>query len=343
MRYIAPLTSTEKITLEEGYANGKKHHFRQRCFALLLSNQGYKIPQIATLIEVRQEAVRKWFNRWENMGIVGLMILPGRGVKAKLDSLAEIDVTKIKNELKNDPQSLKKVAQSLSKLLGFHVTIWMLKRFLKKKLGFTWRRFRKCLKSLQNEEEYQQKIEQLAQLLWLENEGYIKLYYGDASGFNLTPYIPYGWQEKGETIRITPQKSKRINVFGFLTRNNDFQAYTSEDSINSDLLIAFIDDFAQSITEKTVIVLDNAPIHRSGKFKEKIKEWQNKNLYIFYLPTYSPHLNIIETLWRKMKYEWLKPHHYKNWETLKQNINQILIEIGEKYLINFKELKQAII
>ena len=343
MRYIEQLTSPEKITLEEGYANGKKHHFRQRCFALLLSNQGYTIPQIATLLGVRQETVRNWFDRWETMGIVGLMILPGRGIKAMLDNLGEIDVDTIKKQLKNDPQSLKNVAQSLSEFLGFHVTIWMLKRFLKKKLGFTWRRFRKCLKALQNEEEYQQKLEQLAQLLWLENEGHIKLYYGDASGFNLTPYVPYGWQEKGQTIRITPQKSKRLNVFGFLTRNNDFQVYTTEGSINSDLLIAFIDNFVESITEKTVIVLDNAPIHHSNKFKEKIEEWKNKNLDIFYLPTYSPHLNIIETLWRKMKYEWLKPHHYKNWETLKENINQLLIEVGGKYLINFKELKTAII
>ena len=27
--------------------------------------------------------------------------------------------------------------------------------------------------------------------------------------------------------------------------------------------------------------------------------------YLFYLPTYSPHLHNIETLWRNMKYEWL--------------------------------------
>jgi len=134
MRYIKPLAPEEKITLENGYSNGKKHHFRNRCFALLLSDEGYSIPQIAALLKVAQKTIRKWFNRWEQMGIVGLMILPGRGIKATLDSLDEIDITIIKSELKNDPQSLKNVAQSLSELLGFHVTIWMLKRFLKKNL-----------------------------------------------------------------------------------------------------------------------------------------------------------------------------------------------------------------
>ena len=38
----------------------------------------------------------------------------------------------------------------------------------------------------------------------------IELYYGDESGFNLVPYIPYGWQEKGNPICIVPTKSKRV-------------------------------------------------------------------------------------------------------------------------------------
>jgi len=32
-----------------------------------------------------------------------------------------------------------------------------------------------------------------------------------------------------------------------------------------------------------------------------IKLWQNRGLYIFYLPSYSPHLNIIERLWKEMR------------------------------------------
>jgi len=46
-----------------------------------------------------------------------------------------------------------------------------------------------------------------------------------------------------------------------------------------------------------VIVLDNARIHRSKRMQEKLAEWDEKGFYIFNLPTYSPHLNIIEILW----------------------------------------------
>ena len=183
----------------------------------------------------------------------------------------------------------------------------------------------------------------MAQLLCLEQQGFIKLYFADESGFNLTPCVPYGWQEIGEYIRMVPSKTQAINVFGLLTRDNEFEVYTTEQSVNSDLAIAFIDDFAKHLTQPTVIVLDNAPIHHSRAFEEKIVEWEQQDLYIFFLPRYSPHLNLIETLWRKIKYEWLKPHHYINQETLTTALNDILTKIGDEFMINFKEQKVSII
>lgn len=180
-------------------------------------------------------------------------------------------------------------------------------------------------------------------MLYLEEQGFLKVYFADESGFNLTPYIPYGWQQKGEYIQIVPRKSQSLNVFGLLSKDNDFQAYSSQQSINSDLAIAFIDDFAKQIKQRTVIVLDNAPIHRSQAFESKIAQWEEQDLYIFFLPRYSPHLNIIEMLWRKIKYEWLKPQHYLNWETFTKALDDILVKIGEEFAINFKEQKVSII
>lgn len=190
-----------------------------------------------------------------------------------------------------------------------------------------------------NPEKYQSVVNELCQLLQLESQGYLRIYYGDESGFSLDPSIPYGWQPKDQYIKIVPKKSQRLNVFGLLSKGNDLKAYSSTDAMNSDLIIAFIDDFAENITQKTVLVLDNAPIHHSETFKDKIDEWQQKDLYIFFLPTYSPHLNLIETLWRKIKYEWLKPKDYLNFDTLTNAVESIVLEIGKKYKINFGEMK----
>jgi transposase len=46
---------------------------------------------------------------------------------------------------------------------------------------------------------------------------------------------------------------------------------------------------------------------------------------------------MIEMLWRKIKYEWLKPQHYLNWETFTKALDDILVKIGEEFTIHFKE------
>jgi hypothetical protein len=50
---------------------------------------------------------------------------------------------------------------------------------------------------------------------------------------------------------------------------------------------------------KTVVILDNSFIHRSKKFKAKMKEWEEQEVLIFFLPPYSPELNLIEILSKK--------------------------------------------
>lgn len=57
----------------------------------------------------------------------------------------------------------------------------------------------------------------------------------------------------------------------------------------------------------------------------------------------QPHLNIIEILWRKIKYEWLKPKDYENLKTLEEALENILVRFGRDFSINFKEPKVSII
>ena len=51
---------------------------------------------------------------------------------------------------------------------------------------------------------------------------------------------------------------------------------------------------------------------------------------MFFLVTYSPHLNLIETLWRRIKYQWLKAKDYTNFETLTNAVENIVLDVGKK-------------
>lgn len=233
------------------------------------------------------------------------------------------------------------MAHQLSEELGFEVTRYMLRRFLKR-LGYSWKRFRKSLKKKQNEQEYEEKLGQLKQLIELYKADYIDLRFADESGFNLEGYVPYGWQPKGDYIEITPARTRGTQVFGLMNADNQLQCYGFQGSITSEVVMACLNDFSTTIVEPTVVVLDNASIHHSKKFEAKIQEWKQEDLYIFFLPTYSPHLNIIETLWRKLKYEWLPYEAIESQQALNEKLEKILRDFGEKYVINFKQNNQKV-
>jgi transposase len=197
------------------------------------------------------------------------------------------------------------------------------------------------LKTKQCAIEQESKKEALTALLALAATGRIEIYFGDESGFWQTPVIARAWQFAGEEIRLVPEKGKRLSVFGLLNLGCEGKFWASEKAIKTEFVIDCLEQWLRDKNEKNekprVLVLDNAPIHRSKKMRAKLVEWEEKGFYIFNLPPYSPHLNIIEILWRKMKYEWLKPEDYASFESLTIAIKEILSNLGEEYKINFQD------
>jgi transposase len=158
------------------------------------------------------------------------------------------------------------------------------------------------------------------------------LVYFDESGFSLDSQVPYAYQPIGKTIEIPSARSKRINVLGFLSTDNKFSPYCFECSVNTDVVVACFNDFAKTITKKTVLIIDNAPTHHSGQFVENIPDWEEKGLFIKYLPPYSPELNLIEILWRFIKYRWLPFSAYLSYENLVCQLEKILLAVGTEYM-----------
>ena len=178
----------------------------------------------------------------------------------------------------------------------------------------------------------------MAELFALEAAGLIELFFGDESGFWQNSVVARAWQFAGEEIRLLPERGKRLSVFGLMNKECEGKFWSVDKTIKSDFVIECLEEW---ITDKAdlprVLVLDNARIHHSQKMQEKLPEWEEKGFYIFNLPTYSPHLNIIEILWRRMKYEWLKPEDYISFEKLTEAIKEILSKLGADYKINFKD------
>ena len=191
------------------------------------------------------------------------------------------------------------------------------------------------MKGKRNEEQFRFKQEQIETLKSLEDSGYIDLYFGDQSHFGLTPNVPYAWQTKHNPILLPAAKGKYQNVVGLMTRKNKLYFEVLETTFNSDRIICFMNRFVEQTIKKTIVILDNSPIHKSKKFMAKIEQWKEKDVLIYFLPPYSPELNLIEILWRRIKYQWLDFDAYKSFENLKEKLNFVLTNFGTKYDIKF--------
>lgn len=167
--------------------------------------------------------------------------------------------------------------------------------------------------------------------------GHIDLFYGDETGISELAYVPYGWQLKGENLAISANHGQQINCFGLLSRENTLCSKLTTTSINADFIVDFFENFSFKISKQTVIVLDNARIHVAQKVKERLIYWQKRGLYIFYLPPYSPHLNIIERLWKELKARWLKPEDYISFDNLKYATSECLNQVGRSLKINYSK------
>ena len=169
----------------------------------------------------------------------------------------------------------------------------------------------------------------------MSEERKIDLYYADEASVSLIPCVPYAWQFSDEEVCMPSPQGSGVNCFALLARDNRAVVETTTQALNGQFILEQVERFSIGLKKLTIIVLDNAATPRARVIKERIGVWQQRGLYLFYLPRYSPHLNIVETLWRKLKYEWLAAPDYATRETLSYAVRLALKAVGASLRINF--------
>jgi transposase len=331
MRYIQGLGNETSKLLQRVYKESQHHQVRQRAQCILLSYQGHTTKELAHIFQVDRITIYNWFNAWDLHHFAGLYDKKGKGRRPIFDSDQK---EQIREWSKIHPKNLNKILSLVNEHFGIESSKQTIKRILKS-FQFSWRRIRKKVKSEPDPKVYQERKEALAKLIEEDKQGIIDLRYFDESGFCLIPYVPYAWQEKGEIIAIASGHSQRLNVLGFMNKHNDLEAYCFECSVTSEVVVGCFDDFCKNLQAPTVVVVDNASIHKSECFQNKLPEWERKGLLVFYLPEYSPELNLIEILWRFIKYEWIEFSAYNSWSDLVNYVEGVIKNFGDKYKINF--------
>lgn len=209
-----------------------------------------------------------------------------------------------------------------------------LRRYLKL-MGYSYKRLRFIPAKEPDKELYKAKKSLIQKYDLLSQRGIIDLYFFDESGFSINSNIPYAWSPINSTMVIKSFHAKHFNVLGFINKQGDLHSYLSEKSVKSDTVVEVFDKFSKQLKKPAVVVLDNASFHKSKVFKENIVKWSNRGLTLLYLPPYSPELNIIEILWKFIKYHWMEMSAYQSYSNMKSYVQKMLNEYGVERVIDF--------
>lgn len=164
--------------------------------------------------------------------------------------------------------------------------------------------------------------------------GAIRLKYLDEAGFSLWSPASYTYIKVGEQkkIRQSKKRGKRLNILGIYSPGQNLNYALSIGSFTQDNFINILDKEAREAAQnpiktgaETIIVLDNYSIHRSYQVRAKEKEWQSQGLYLFFLPTYSPELNLIEGEWHQIKTHEISGRMFEDEYDLVQAVKESLI------------------
>jgi transposase len=332
-KFVKELSAEQRSKLLEIYKTDAHWRTRQRAQAILLSARGYSVDQLAALFEIDRDRVSQWLDWWDEHQFDGLDDDPRSGRPPKLDEKEQARAREIVSE---EPRSTKQGLQRIAAEIGKTISPATLRHILHAG-NCVWKRLRRSLRAFRDEAEFRATQQELAQLRAeaLAPGSDFDLWYYDEAGFSLQPSVPYAWQQVGERLELATSHGPRQNILGFFNLRQRFHSFAFTGTLDTRTVVHCFDLFSQRRRKAALVVIDNAPIHTSDEFEEELERWEKDDLYVKFLPAYSPELNLIELLWRKIKYDWLPLDAYQNFKTMTNALFEVLKGVGSKHRITF--------
>lgn len=214
----------------------------------------------------------------------------------------------------------------------FHVTysVFYIAELLKS-LGFSYQKARFVSDHLDEVKRQQWRAETWPQALRLAREKKALLLFGDEASFPQWGTLSYTWARKGAPPLVkTSGKRKGYKVFGLIDYFSGrffYQATTAR--LDSVSYTAFLRQVLAQTTAHLVLLQDGARYHTSKALKEFFAT-QAERLTVFQLPSYSPDLNPIEKLWKKIKEHDTHLHYFPDFAALTTKVDSALLKFAAR-------------
>lgn len=293
-------------------------HVQKKMEVLYLKSQQLPHKEIRRLCRLSKTTLVTYLRQYEEGGIEKLKQLNYKGQPSALNAHQSTLSAYFKE---HPPRNAADAQATIEKLTGIKRSPTQIKAFLKR-IGMKCRKVGfipgKGSDPEKIEEQEHFRVQQLEPLLKEAKAGRKAVFFVDAAHFVHRAYLGFVWCFTRIFIP-SPSGRKRFNVLGAINAlTKEIVTVTNDSYINAgsvvDLLVA-LDDLNLDIP--ITIVLDNAS-YQKCQFVKDVAAFLG--IELLYLPSYSPHLNLIERLWKFVRNECLYSKYYNDFASFKAAI-----------------------
>ncbi len=304
-----------------------------------LSGQGIAVSELATLFNLSPHSIRSYIHRYNQGGITGLRPDYGKGRDLTLNWTKE-QWLELLGQAPSQFEALESGAQNWTQelmttyLAAYHqvnVTQAAVSTMLKR-AGLKWKRAKARVKSpdplyvvkRQRVESLKDKAQNgslTSQEATRPPPGLPKaalLIYLDSTDIHWCPDIGQTYTESGQQVKVdTPgYDNPWLALFGSLAFPSGEGVYSIHEHKRHQELIYHLQLLMNTFPDYFLFVVsDNASAHTTPKVTSFCDDHQEQ-LEMVFLPTYSPHLNLIERLWRVMRHQVTRNQFFESLDIL---------------------------
>lgn len=291
----------ETLDLKKADSNIKVYIKKQ---AIRLYKQKKKYQEIADVLNISYPAVYRIIASFKKNGCLVKEKTRGRkkGEKRVLSPSQEREIQRIIIDKYPDQMKLgfalwtrAAIQELIKRLYGIDMPLRSISRYLDR-WGLTCQRptKRACVQNDVKRKEFMEEVyPTIDKRAKKENA---TIYWGDETGINNQEYYIRGFSPIGVTpvLKIEP-KREHINMISAINNQGTCRFMCYEENMTQQRFIEFMKRLIKDNDKKVFFIVDNLKVHH-GKI---VQEWLNDNkgsIEIFYIPTYSPDLNLDEYL-----------------------------------------------
>lgn len=326
-------TKKEEKLLTNHYKKAGSRLIRERAHAMMLSNKGYAVYQIAEILFRDEDTVRNWKNNWNNKRMSSIFT-------------AYTGNTNASKFTKEQKEEIRKTINKPPHKQGLPGTFWLLpqiKQYLKAEFGVVYesdRSYHYLLKYSgyswklpspfdikRDETQIKKRMKEIREEIkpYMEDDNWVVLT-ADETRINWEEEVRRAWlkRNKKTVIKLSRNKTGQ-SYFGALNIKTGKESIYPLDWQNTENIIKVVLWLIKKHENKKLcIIWDNASWHKSKELRNELMAGGKlESVHLINFPPYAPDMNPEEHVWKYGK-ENIANTNFNTFEAMKESFTKLL-------------------